>query len=83
MRTTINIDDPILRELKELRKRRHESLGRIVSDLLARALSDKHAQVRERSVEWMTKPMGGRVDLADTAAMYDAMDGGDAGGDDT
>lgn len=82
MRTTIDIDDPILRELKKLRKRERKSLGRIVSDLLARALSGECGQVRETPVEWITKPMGGKVDLADTDALYDAMDrdaSGDAG----
>ena len=37
MRTTLDIDDPVLRELKELQTREGKSLGRLVSDLLARA----------------------------------------------
>ncbi|KAB2867691.1 MAG: antitoxin, partial [Burkholderiaceae bacterium] len=38
MRTTIDIDDPILKDLKRLQRREGKSLGRLVSDLLAQAL---------------------------------------------
>ncbi|MEZ4268630.1 MAG: CopG family transcriptional regulator [Myxococcota bacterium] len=38
MRTTVDIDDPILRAVKSLAAQRGESMGRVVSDLLARAL---------------------------------------------
>ncbi|MEZ5727162.1 MAG: hypothetical protein R3E48_03590 [Burkholderiaceae bacterium] len=37
MRTTIDIDDPILKDLKRLQRREGKSLGRLVSDLLAQA----------------------------------------------
>jgi len=30
-RTTVDIDDPILRELKELQRRERKSLGRLIS----------------------------------------------------
>ena len=40
MRTTIDIDDPILKDLKRLQKREGKSLGRLVSDLLAQALAN-------------------------------------------
>ena len=36
MRTTLDIDGPILRELKKLQIKEGKSLGRLVSDLLAR-----------------------------------------------
>ena len=34
-RTTLNIDEPILQELKRLQKEEKKSLGGLVSDLLA------------------------------------------------
>ena len=39
MRTTVDIDDPILAELKRLQKRDGRSLGRLVSDLLLQSLA--------------------------------------------
>jgi hypothetical protein len=39
MRTTLDIDDPILRDLKRLQQREGKSLGRLVSDLLAQSLA--------------------------------------------
>lgn len=38
MRTTVDIDDPILRAVKSLATQRGEPMGRVISDLLARAL---------------------------------------------
>jgi hypothetical protein len=39
MRTTLDIDAPLLRELKQLQKKEKKALGAIVSDLLAEALA--------------------------------------------
>lgn len=75
MRTTIDIDDPILKELKRLQRRERKSLGRLVSDLLAQSLA-KPLEGKRSEVEfhWIAKPMGARVDLADKDALLDAMD---------
>ena len=75
MRTTIDIDDPILKEVKRLQRRAGKSLGRVVSDLLAQSLADRRSP-GERDVEfrWIAKPMGARVDLGDKHALLDAMD---------
>jgi mRNA-degrading endonuclease RelE of RelBE toxin-antitoxin system len=76
MRTTINIDDPILKEIKSLQKKERKSLGRIVSDLLALGLRARNAAKRERkSSRWIVREMAARVDLADTDAVYAAMEG--------
>jgi hypothetical protein len=75
MRTTIDIDDPILKELKQLQRRERKSLGRLVSDLLAQALASSRSRAPERSrFEWIARSMGARVDLADKHAVLDAMD---------
>ena len=75
MRTTIDIDDPVLQDLKRLQQREKKSLGRIVSDLLAVALADMD-RIAEPAVafEWLSQPMGARVDLTDRDAVFDAMD---------
>ena len=75
MRTTVNIDDPILKELKALQRKEGKSLGRLISDLLGIALSErKSAKKTGRSASWISKPMGARIDLADREALYATMD---------
>ncbi len=75
MRTTIDIDDLILKEVKRLQRREGKSLGRIVSDLLAQSLADaRKAPKSEPQFRWIAKPMGARVDLGDKDVMLDAMD---------
>ena len=65
-RTTLNLDAPILRDLKRLQKREGKPLGRLVSDLLAEALRQRPADgARISSFHWISRPMGARVDLAD------------------
>jgi len=75
MRTTLDIDDPILRELKRLQKKERKSLGRLVSDLLAIALRRKEeATPASPPFAWISRTMGARYDLADREALLDAMD---------
>jgi hypothetical protein len=75
VRTTIDIDDPILKDLKRLQRREGKSLGRLVSDLLAQALAGSRCEPREPPLfTWNAQPMGARVDLADKQALLDAMD---------
>ena len=73
MRTTIDIDDPILRQIKRIQKREGKTLGRVVSDLLAQALA---APAGEDALKlaWVSKSMGARIDLADKQGLLDAMD---------
>jgi hypothetical protein len=77
MRTTIDIDDPILKDLKRLQRREGKSLGRLVSDLLAMALAaqQRGSQPAAPAFKWIARPMHARVDLADKNALLDAMDG--------
>jgi hypothetical protein len=76
-RTTVDIDAPILRELKRLQKRERKSLGRLVSDLLAVALSARAAEKPATSIpfDWISRPLGARVDLADKDAVHAILDG--------
>ncbi len=41
MRTTLDIDEDVLAAAKELARRQHLSAGKVVSDLLRKALSGK------------------------------------------
>ncbi len=77
MRTTLDIDDPILRDLKELQALEGKSLGRLASDLLAQAISERRrsqTQIAEPSFKWGTKSMSARLNLSDKDALLDAMD---------
>ncbi len=76
MRTTLDIDDPVLKEVKALHQKEGRSMGTIVTELLADALARRRkagAAVRPR-LSWTSKPMSPRVDLADKDAVYAALD---------
>jgi hypothetical protein len=75
MRTTVDLDDSVLRELKRLQKREGKALGRLVSDLVAQALALRKASAEPlRPFTWISHQMGARVDLADKEAVYGVLD---------
>ena len=74
MRTTIDIDLPVLKELKRLQKAEGKSLGRLVSELLAQALAERRKPKPAAGLHWISHPMVAKVDLTDTEAIYQAMD---------
>lgn len=76
MRTTIDIDGPILEELKLLQKQEGKSLGRLVSDLLARSLAGRKGSGggRAASPKWVNRRMGALIDLEDKDTLYAALD---------
>ena len=74
MRTTLDIDDPVLRELKRRQRAEGKSLGKVASELLARALTEPGEAKPVPKFEWIAQAMGARVDLADKEALYQAMD---------
>lgn len=74
-RTTVDIDAPILRELKRLQARDGHSLGRVISELVAEALAIRRSPDPEpATLDWIARPMSPRVELADKDAVLDAMD---------
>lgn len=75
MRTTLDIDEPILRDLKTRAKAEKKSLGRMASDLLARALKLEESPEKIARIDaWIASPMEARVDFSDSEALYAAMD---------
>jgi hypothetical protein len=75
MRTTVDIDDPILREVKAIHKQEGRSLGAVVSALLADALALRRTKRSPRSFRWTSRAMPARLNLADKDALYAALDG--------
>jgi hypothetical protein len=75
MRTTIDIDTVVLRELRERARREGKSVGRLASELLAVALYHE-APVVAAPLVWMSRPMGALADPDDPEAVRRAMDAG-------
>ena len=75
MRTTVDIDDPILKDLKKIQQKEGKSLGRLISDLLAQAIGElKSPKASAKRARWISKTMGARIDLSDHEALYAAME---------
>lgn len=73
-RTTLNIDEPILNELKRLGRKRGKSLGRLVSDILAEALPRHEATESPPPFEWAASPGDLLVDPLDKDAIHVLLD---------
>jgi hypothetical protein len=74
MRTTLDIDEPILREVKAIHEKQGRSMGAVVSELLAEALAGRRATQTVSAFQWTARPMQALVDLADKDALYAALD---------
>lgn len=74
-RTTIDIDAPILDEIRRIHRDENRSMGRVVSDLLAEALAIKRER-KEKPTRfiWQTRPLGARIDLEDKDTLYGALE---------
>jgi hypothetical protein len=73
MRTTIDIDDPILREVKAIHEREGRSMGAVVSELLAEALARRRAPRERVHFRWTARLMKALIDPADKGAVYAAF----------
>lgn len=74
-RTTIDLDPSVLRELRRRQAREGKSLGRLASELLAKALADEpEGGASDSPLEWAAQPMGARVDLDDGDAVARLLD---------
>ena len=73
-RTTIDLDAPILDELKRIREEEGGSLGSVASNLLTDALAARKKGGPARRLRWKARPMGARVDLEDKEAIWAILD---------
>jgi hypothetical protein len=76
MRTTLDIEGPVLKELRSIQKREGGTLGALVSRILAEALA-RHGRPAKQAFRWTARPMRARVDLADKDALYAILDRAD------
>jgi plasmid stability protein len=74
MKTTLNIDDNVMRRLREEAARQGRTMSELVEAGLRRVLSepDPKTQRLPRLPRWRSG--GARVDVADREALYKAMD---------
>ena len=78
MRTTIRLDDDLLREAKAYAAATDRTLTRLIEDALREALARRTRQAGRARVELPTSGAGGLqpgVDLNNSAALWDLMDG--------
>lgn len=74
-RTTVNIEDPLLKELKSLGKAENLSLAEIVSETLALGLAArKRAKKASPVFRWVSQPLEPLVDLRDKDAVSTVLD---------
>lgn len=77
MRTTLDLDKPVLEKLKKLQQKERRSMSKIASTLLAEALAGREVPGGKRAapeLDWSSTNMKARVDLADKEALYRALD---------
>jgi plasmid stability protein len=72
MRTTIDLDPGVLRDLKARARREHKSLGRVASELLSASLAVEQT-AETLPFSWTSRPMGALVDLEDKEAVRRAL----------
>lgn len=60
MRTTLDIDDDVLRAAKEIARREKRSAGSVVSELARRALVTAAARVQESAPVYGVRPFSAR-----------------------
>ena len=77
MRTTLDLEKPVLDGLKAIQKKEKRSLSKIASHLLSEALAQHEARQHEAkppSITWKSQPMGNKVNIADKDALYRVLD---------
>jgi len=75
MRTTLDLDLTILKELKAFSKSHSFSLGKAATALLAEALSAHKAKKKAPPpFKWHSQPMGAKIDILDKDALYRILD---------
>jgi hypothetical protein len=75
MRTTLDLDPSVVRELKERGERERKSMGAIASELLARAFAASRSDGPPAPLRWVSRDLGmPRVDLEDKEALHRTLD---------
>jgi len=73
VRTTLDIEDGVVKELRSIRKREGITLGALVSRLLAQAIAQRRRSPPRARLAWTSREMRPLLDLADKEAVYAAL----------
>ena len=75
MRTTLDLEAPILKELKAFSKSHSLSLGKSATQLLMKALVMHKAEKKALpKFKWYSQPMGAKIDISDKETLYKILD---------
>lgn len=74
MRTTLDIADPILADVRKLQEREGGSLGEVVSKLLTEGLAARQGKRKRPEFEWTARDLGARIDVRDKEALWAMLD---------
>lgn len=76
MRTTLDLEKPVLDGIKRLQKQEKTTLGKLASRLLSEALSHREKQGGSKTgpLPWIVADMAATIDLADKDALYRTLD---------
>ncbi len=74
MRTTLDLDPQVLRQLKARQQRVGKTLGQLASELLARALSETDTPGEPVALKWPVQSMGALIDIDDKDALHRVLD---------
>jgi hypothetical protein len=75
MRTTIAIDDLVLRRVKTISKNEKKSLARTVSELLMAGIKTTECKPEKpKKFHWNTQAMNAKIDISDKEQLYSVLD---------
>ena len=75
MRTTLDLEKPVLDALKARGAKEGTSLGKLASRLLAEAMAREDSGKKSAPpFRWISTDMGAKIDLADKDALYRLLD---------
>jgi hypothetical protein len=74
MRTTVDIADPILADVKRVQAREGKALGEIVTELLAEGLAARQREEPRTELKWIARDLGPRFDLREKEAIWALLD---------
>lgn len=75
MRTTLDLEKPVLDALKARGAKEGTSLGKLASRLLAEAMAREDSRKKSAPpFRWISTDMGAKIDLADKDALYRLLD---------
>lgn len=76
MRTTLNVDDELMRRVREVAASTGRTITQVVEDALRQALAGRPHESEDFRLEWVSAPgkLQPGVDLADRDSLYDRME---------